>query len=111
MDILDLNFKEVLQKPIELTFFARHFQGQLSNQELKTVVGGSKPVNIMVQVSESALSAKEIIADAGAKRGSWRWCKPDEKPPGNHPPDCYPKPGQHGAGQHVVYIEYSVTEN
>lgn len=42
MDIKDLDFKELLQKPVEEPFFAHHFQGQLSNQELETVLGGSQ---------------------------------------------------------------------
>lgn len=42
MDIKDLDFKELLQKPVEETFLARHLQGQLSSQELESVAGGSQ---------------------------------------------------------------------
>lgn len=58
MDIQDLDFKEVFQKPVDLPFFACHIEGQLSNQELKTVVGGAKPVNTVVEVSKPALLNK-----------------------------------------------------
>lgn len=44
MDIQDLDFKELFQKPVEEPFFAHHLEGQLSKQELETVVGGSEPV-------------------------------------------------------------------
>lgn len=44
MDIQDLDFKELLQKPLEEPFFTHHLEGQLSKQKLETVVGGSEPV-------------------------------------------------------------------
>ncbi len=64
MDVKDLDFIELLQKPVEEPVFARHLEGQLSKQKLETVVGGSDPVNTVVEVSESALPAKKIIAKA-----------------------------------------------
>lgn len=39
MEIRDLDFKKLLQKPVEETVFACHLD-QLFNQELETVVGG-----------------------------------------------------------------------
>lgn len=45
MDIKDLDFEELLQKSVEEPSFAHHLEGQLSNQELETVVGGSEPLN------------------------------------------------------------------
>lgn len=67
MDIQDLDFKEVFQKPVESPFFACHLEGQLSNQELKTVVGGSKPVKTVVEVSKPALLDK-IATQAVVKK-------------------------------------------
>jgi hypothetical protein len=58
MDIQDLDFKEVFQKPVDSPFFACHIEGELSNQELKTVLGGSKPVKTVVEVLKPALLDK-----------------------------------------------------
>lgn len=48
MEIKDLDFKELLQKPVEEPFFAHHLEGQLSNQELKSVVGGGIITDVCV---------------------------------------------------------------
>lgn len=60
MDIKDLDFIKLLQKPLEEPVFAPHIEEQVSKQELETVVGGSEPVKTGVEVSKSALSIKII---------------------------------------------------
>jgi len=66
MDIQDLDFKELLQKPAEKLVSTCYLEGQLSNQELETVVGG----------------VRAAVTDAGHD-GHPTICVPDL----NNPPD------------------------
>lgn len=86
MDIKDLDFKELLQKPVS----TRYLEGQLSSQELETVVGGGAR-KVPPRVSEPAILFKEkavpgvvlkshkfgVAGVDGVDGGVWEVCVPD----------------------------------
>lgn len=48
----EIDIKDLTKEPLEQPFFARYLEGQLSDEDQKTVVGG----NSLIQISSNKLS-------------------------------------------------------